>query len=101
MCCLPQDQAGFLYSTTQRLTPTTTFPELAATNAVQPYNPILFAVDSVVPLLDLGQRTTWHADTSTATGQAMQSWLAFVNAGGWILSTVLVLSMSLLARRLT
>jgi hypothetical protein len=31
----------------------------------------------------------------------MQFWLAFVNAAGWILSTVLVLSMSLLARRLT
>jgi hypothetical protein len=96
-----QDQAGFLYSTTHRLTQTSIVPALTATNAVQPYNPILFAVDSVVPLLDLGQRTTWHPDTSTPTGQAMQFWLAFVNVGGWILSTVLVLSMTLLARRLT
>jgi hypothetical protein len=46
---------GFLYST-KRLTPTTVSPELAATNAVQPFDPILFPVDSVVPLLDLVSR---------------------------------------------
>ena len=47
-----QDQAGFPVLDKAAHT-TTVSPELAATNAVQPFNPILFPVDSVVPLLDL------------------------------------------------
>jgi hypothetical protein len=68
--------------------------------SIRCFNAVVFAVDTVVPLLDLGQRQTWYPDSRDLRGLAMQYWLATATIAGWVLSTVLVLSMARFARRI-
>jgi hypothetical protein len=65
---------------------------------VRCFQPIFFAIDTVVPLVSMGQRDTWYADTEAPWGEALDVWLEVATLAGWLLSSVFVLSFTRLAR---
>ncbi|WP_433218990.1 hypothetical protein ACQP00_13975 [Dactylosporangium sp. CS-047395] len=65
---------------------------------VRCFNPVLYAVDTVVPLISLGQRTTWYPSPHTRYGRLAEWWLNLATLAGWLLSTMYVLSFTKLAR---
>jgi len=66
--------------------------------AVRCFNPVLYAIDTVVPLVSLDQRSTWYADPSLRYGTFMQWWLNAATLLGWLLSSIFVLSLARLSR---
>lgn len=60
--------------------------------AVPCFNPVLFAIDTVVPLIDLEQRRSWHADGTRSTGRTLEWALGLATVLGWTLSSVYLLS---------
>jgi hypothetical protein len=65
---------------------------------VRCFKPAVYAIETVVPLIELGQRGTWHVDSTARHGRLYELWLTFAAITGWILSTVFVLSFSRLGR---
>jgi hypothetical protein len=65
---------------------------------VRCFNPLLYAVDTVVPLIDLDQRATWYPDRFVAGGRAVEWWLNIATVVGWLLSSIFLLSFARLAR---
>ncbi|MFI6596418.1 hypothetical protein ACIBHX_09220 [Nonomuraea sp. NPDC050536] len=65
---------------------------------VRCFDPVFYTVDTVVPLISLGQRETWFPETETTAGQVVAILLNVAGLLGWILSTVVVLSFARLAR---
>jgi hypothetical protein len=67
---------------------------------VRCFNPLLYAVDTVIPIVDLKQRTTWYPARDAGGG-----WLEWLlSAGtilGWVTSTVFALSFTRLGRTAT
>ena len=61
-------------------------------------NPALYAVDTVVPLISLDQRSTWYPDPQVRYGEVMVWWLDLATILGWLLSSVFVLSLTRLSR---
>lgn len=61
------------------------------------FNAVAFAVETVVPLVSMGQRTTWSPNGSP-TGSVMLWWLNIATLLGWLLSSVFVLSFARIAR---
>ena len=59
---------------------------------------MIYAIETVVPLIDLGQRNTWYVDSNARHGALYDTWLTLATIAGWILSIVLVLSFSRLGR---
>ncbi len=82
--------------------PRTTHGTVAADSCgdgqIRCFNPVLYAVDTVVPLVSLDQRSVWYSDPNAAGGSFMQWWLNIATMLGWLLSTVFVLSLARLAR---
>ena len=70
-------------------------PRTSATRAI---SPALYAAGTVVPLVSLGQRTTWYADARAPHGTLVDWWLTGATPAGWVLSTVFVLSFAGLSR---
>ncbi len=66
--------------------------------AVRCFDAAFFAVDTVVPLVSLGQRATWYPDEGTSQGRLLAWWLTVANLLGWLLSSVFVLSFARLGR---
>jgi hypothetical protein len=64
---------------------------------VRCFNPYFYAIDTVVPLIDLGQRSTWHPSRD-AGGVFLEIWLDICAILGWLFSSILVLSFARLAR---
>lgn len=62
------------------------------------FNPLLYAIDTVVPLVSLDQRSTWRPDARAADGTFLQWWLNAATVLGWLLSSIFVLSLANLAR---
>ena len=62
------------------------------------FNPLLYAIDTVIPLISLDQRSTWHPDAQAPDGTFMQWWLNAATVLGWLLSSIFVLSLARLAR---
>jgi len=62
------------------------------------FNPAFYAIDTVIPLISLDQRSTWYPDPYSATGTFMQWWLNSATLLGWLLSSIFVLSLARLAR---
>ena len=62
------------------------------------FNPLLYAIDIVVPLVSLDQRSTWHPDARAPDGTLLQWWLNAATVLGWLLSSIFVLSLANLAR---
>ncbi|GAA4246677.1 hypothetical protein GCM10022255_019210 [Dactylosporangium darangshiense] len=65
---------------------------------VRCFNPVLYAVDTVVPLISLGQRSTWYASPHAPLGRLAEWWLNLATLAGWVLSTMYVLSFTRFAR---
>ncbi len=83
--------------------PGTTTPTQATTDAcgggqVVCFNPLLYAIDTVIPLVSLDQRSTWHPDARAPDGTFLQWWLNTATVLGWLLSSIFVLSLANLAR---
>jgi hypothetical protein len=65
---------------------------------VRCFNPVLYAVDTVLPLVSLDQRSTWYPDPHVPGGTFMEWWLNAATLLGWLLSSIFVLSLARLAR---
>ncbi len=65
---------------------------------VRCFNSFLYAFDTVIPLISLGQRSTWYPDADVPYGTFVQWWLYVASVLGWLLSSVFVLSLAALAR---
>ena len=65
---------------------------------VRCFNPLLYAIDTVVPLVSLQQRSTWYANPHARWGWLVELWLTFATLAGWLLSTIFALSFTRLAR---
>jgi len=94
--------AGTVFTTAGPLQPQNTVgtPRTGACGdgQVRCFNPVFYAIDTVIPLVSLDQRATWYPDTSTHAGVIMQWWLDIATILGWLLSSVFVLSLAALAR---
>lgn len=62
-------------------------------------HPLIYSVDTVLPIIRLGERDNWFVDTRTTKGElvAIYSWLATLL--GWVLATFVVASFSNAVRR--
>jgi hypothetical protein len=65
---------------------------------VRCFSPVLYAIDTVVPLVSLDQRSTWYPDPQLPDGTLMQWWLNIATLLGWLLSSIFVLSLARLTR---
>lgn len=65
---------------------------------VRCFNPVLYAIDTVIPLISLDQRATWYADPDVPNGEFMLWWLNLATLLGWVLSSIFVLSLARLSR---
>ncbi|MEV6864910.1 hypothetical protein AB0M44_28370 [Streptosporangium subroseum] len=65
---------------------------------VRCFDPLFYTVDTVVPLISLGQRATWYPETRSPAGATVSALLNVAGLLGWLLSTVVVLSFARLAR---
>ena len=95
---------GQVYSASGRLSPAghPAAPPAAADSCgdgqVRCFNPVLYAVDTVVPLISLDQRSTWYPDPHARDGDFMLWWLNVATMLGWLLSSIFVLSLAKVAR---
>jgi hypothetical protein len=102
------DAAGDVYGTTGLLREADGAPAPAATRPGRPdacgdgqvrcFSPVLYAIDTVVPLVSLEQRSTWYPDPNEPDGTFMQWWLNAATLLGWLLSSIFVLSLARLTR---
>lgn len=97
--------SGTVYTTRGRLITNLPAPRHApgrtdacSNGQVRCFNPALYAIDTVIPLISLGQRATWYPDPRARFGTLVQWWLYLGTVLGWLLSTVFVLSLARLAR---
>jgi hypothetical protein len=65
---------------------------------VRCFSPVLYAIDTVVPLISLDQRSTWYPDPHVRGGELMLWWLNLATLLGWLLSSIFVLSLARLSR---
>jgi hypothetical protein len=65
---------------------------------VRCFSPAMYAIDTVVPLISLDQRSTWYPDPHVPGGQLMLWWLNLATLLGWLLSSIFVLSLARLSR---
>ncbi len=65
---------------------------------VRCFSPVLYTIDTVVPLVSLEQRSTWYPDPHAPGGSFMEWWLNAATLLGWVLSSIFVLSLTRLAR---
>jgi hypothetical protein len=73
-------------------------PDSCGNGQVRCFNPVLYAIDTVVPLVSLNQRSTWYPDPNVPDGTFMQWWLNIATLLGWLLSSIFVLSLARLTR---
>jgi hypothetical protein len=60
---------------------------------VRCFDSVLFAVDTVVPIIDLKQRATWYP-SHTGTGNLLDWMLNLCTVLGWVLTSIFVLSLA-------
>ena len=99
---------GAVYETTGLLTPAApgaraqrgapVAGDSCGDGAVRCFSPVLYAIDTVVPLISLDQRATWYPDPNVPGGQLMLWWLNLATLLGWLLSSIFVLSLARLSR---
>ncbi len=65
---------------------------------VRCFSPALYAIDTVIPLISLDQRSTWYPDPHVAGGTFILWWLNIATLLGWLLSSILALSLARLSR---
>jgi hypothetical protein len=76
----------------------TSHPDACGDGEVRCLTPVLYAIDTVIPLVSLDQRSTWYPDPHVRGGMFMQWWLDLATMFGWLLSSIFVLSLARLAR---
>jgi hypothetical protein len=96
------DQAGVVHTPSGRQNqPTGTSPAgPSGGGTVRCFNPIFYALDTVVPILDLHQRGTWYL-TAGKRGTVMEWWLNICTVLGWLFSTTFALAFTRLGRSTT
>jgi hypothetical protein len=75
-----------------------TRPDSCGDGEVRCFSPVLYAIDTVVPLISLDQRSTWYPDPHVPGGQLMFWWLNLATLLGWLLSSIFALSLARLSR---
>lgn len=102
--------AGAVYTTTGPLqpqsagaagpavTPRKAHADACGDGQVRCFNPVFYAIDTVIPLVSLDQRATWYPDPATRGGTLLQWWLNIATILGWLLSSIFVLSLASLTR---
>jgi len=65
---------------------------------VRCFSAVLYAIDTVLPLISLDQRSTWYPDPHVRGGTFMKWWLNAATLLGWLLSSIFVVSLARLAR---
>jgi len=65
---------------------------------VRCFSPVLYAIDTVIPLITLDQRTTWYPDPHVPNGEFVLWWLNLATLLGWLLSSIFVISLARLSR---
>ncbi len=65
---------------------------------VRCFSPVLYAIDTVIPLIALDQRSAWYPDPHVSGGELMLWWLNLATLLGWLLSSIFVLSLARLSR---
>jgi hypothetical protein len=65
---------------------------------VRCFSPVLYTIDTVVPLISLDQRSTWYPDPHAPGGEIVLLWLNIATLLGWMLSSIFVLSLARLSR---
>ena len=73
-------------------------PDACGGGQVRCFSPVLYAIDTVVPLVSLDQRAAWYPDPNVPKGTLMQWWLNLATILGWLLSSIFALSLARLAR---
>jgi hypothetical protein len=73
-------------------------PDPCGDGEVRCFSPVLYAIDTVIPLISLDQRATWYPDPHAPGGQIMLWWLNLATLLGWLLSSILALSLARLSR---
>ena len=72
--------------------------DACAKGTVRCFSPAFYALDTVLPLISLNQRSTWYPDPRARYGLLMEWWLNTATVLGWLLSSICVLSFARLAR---
>jgi hypothetical protein len=67
-------------------------PDACGDGQVRCFNPVFYAVDTVVPLVTLGQRSTWYPNRAGPWGTVVDTWLNVATLLGWVLSSIFLLS---------
>lgn len=75
-------------------------PDPCGGGEVRCFNPILYAIDTVVPLVSLNQRATWYPNPHVPGGLFVMWLLHLSTIAGWLLSTIFLLAFTRLARSL-
>lgn len=73
-------------------------PDACGGGQVRCFSAFLYAVDTVIPLISLDQRSTWYPDARAPGGMLMEWWLNIAAMLGWLLSSIFVLALANLAR---
>jgi hypothetical protein len=93
------DERGDVYGTTGLLTSDPSVgPDPCGDGHVRCFQPVLYAVDTVVPLVSLEQRSTWYPNPHAPWGTALEWWLNIATVVGWLLSSIFLLSFARMAR---
>jgi hypothetical protein len=101
---------GAVYTTAGALPPAGTDPvsnsassrpanrDSCGNGQVRCFSPVLYAIDTVVPLISLDQRATWYPEPHTRWGEITIWWLNIATMLGWLLSSIFVVSLTRLSR---
>lgn len=97
------DAAGHVYTTSGLLqkagrTPATSATDQCGNGQIRCFSSFLYAIDTVIPLISLDQRSTWYPDSHLPDGTLMEWLLNLATMLGWLLSSIFVLSLARLAR---
>ena len=61
--------------------------------------PLVYAIDTLVPVVDLGQRGRWTPDQSTSSGRRLAAATWITSLLGWVLATLVAASFTQVTRR--
>jgi uncharacterized protein YjbI with pentapeptide repeats len=90
--------SGLVFGPSGPARPGPTAANSCGSGEVRCFSPVLYSVDTVIPLISLDQRSTWYPDPRVRDGEFMTWWLDIATILGWLLSTIFVLSLARLAR---